>query len=97
MAAINETRGQHRTEALGWRTDQVLDRLGGLPDDEDPSVALRAGRPRVSGVDRITQCPSGDTPLMPRVAWVGLPIPCFVQGLGRPNIQRGLEARTIAP
>lgn len=45
MAAINETRGQHRTEALGRMTDlraQALDRLEALLGDEDPSVALRA-------------------------------------------------------
>jgi hypothetical protein len=45
IAAINEARGRHRTEALGRMTDlrtQALDRLQGLLDDEDPGISLRA-------------------------------------------------------
>jgi DNA-binding Lrp family transcriptional regulator len=45
VAAINETRGRHRTEALGRMTHlrtQALDRLHELLGDEDPGIALRA-------------------------------------------------------
>ena len=45
VAAITEAQGLHRAEALGRMTDlrrQALERLEGLLDDEDASVALRA-------------------------------------------------------